>query len=62
MQIKEERYLLLLFKSLANFPSIPAEMGVELGCLPFYEQIFLFNSEIKILEGKSSDYQDRRWL
>lgn len=41
-QIKEEHYL-LVFMSLANFPSNPAEMGVELRCLPFYGQIFLFN-------------------
>lgn len=54
VQIKEERYLLVLFKSLANFPSAPAEMGVKLRSLPFYGQFFLCSSEIKIFWSKKA--------
>ena len=48
VQIKEECYLLMVFKSLANLPLTPAEMEAELRCLSFYGQIFPCSSEIKI--------------
>lgn len=63
VQIKAERYLLMLFKSLANLPLTPAEMEAELRCLSFYGRIFHCSSEIKIfLEKEGSDCQDRKWL